>query len=70
MTIKPCPYCGSTDLGIGKGNPVHDGHPTYVFCDRCDARGPWIYTAGAGIVMTDLAFACEKTGWNKRAFKS
>ena len=37
--LKPCPYCGDTDLIIyGKGSEKH-----YVRCHGCDMHGPEIY---------------------------
>lgn len=37
--LKPCPYCGDTDLIIyGKGSEKH-----YVRCHGCDMQGPEIY---------------------------
>lgn len=37
MNLKPCPYCGGTDLGIGF-NAVEERH--YVVCSHCLMRGP------------------------------
>jgi hypothetical protein len=64
--LKPCPFCGGSDLGIGRGTEGRGGYPTYVYCGTCGAQGPWIYTSDRGI-WTCTALACEQTGWNKRA---
>lgn len=37
IELKPCPYCGGTDLGIGF-NAVGERH--YVVCSHCLMRGP------------------------------
>lgn len=63
---KPCPFCGSCDLGIGRSNEDQEGFPTYVYCAKCGSQGPWIYTRDKGI-WTCIALACQKTGWNGRA---
>ena len=65
LEITPCPYCGSTNLGIGRGTEDREGYPTYVYCGDCGAQGQWIYTRDKE-VFTCTAFACFKTGWNKR----
>ena len=62
---KPCPFCGSNDLGIGRHNEDREGFPTYIYCSDCGANGPWIYTRDKGCwTCTDLC--AEKTGWNYR----
>jgi predicted RNA-binding Zn-ribbon protein involved in translation (DUF1610 family) len=64
--IRECPFCGETeDFGIGRSTEDREGFPTYVYCGACGARGPWIYTRDKA-VFTSTAYACEKTGWNKR----
>jgi Lar family restriction alleviation protein len=65
VEIKPCPFCGSSDLGIGRSKEDREGYPTYVYCATCGASGPRIYTRDKA-VFTCTAFACEKTGWNER----
>lgn len=61
----PCPFCGSTHVGIGRSTEDREGFPTYVYCGDCGAAGPWIYTRSEGI-WTCTTLACEETGWNKR----
>ena len=65
MEIKPCPFCGSNELGIGRGTEDNEGFPTYIYCVTCGANGPWIYTRDK-LMWTSTAFCCEKTGWNNR----
>jgi hypothetical protein len=67
---KPCPFCGSNEyLGIGRGKKGLDGYPTFVYCTKCRAQGPKIYTTDKGI-WTSTFLACEKTGWNNRETKN
>lgn len=49
MEIKPCPFCG----GNGIAN-ISDPHP-YIYCERCDVRGPHYGTIEKAIAA-----------WNKR----
>lgn len=66
LTVEPCPFCGEkSDFGIGRGTEDREGFLTYVYCAKCGAHGPWIYTRDKGI-WTCTALACEKTGWNRR----
>lgn len=43
--LKPCPFCGSTSIAIGRcissdsNNPARDIE--YIECLRCGAQGPW-----------------------------
>lgn len=62
---QPCPFCGSSDLGIERRGEDFEGYPTSVYCDHCGARGPWIYTRTKAI-WTCISLACEETGWNTR----
>ena len=34
LKLKPCPFCGSDDLGMNGGSE-------YVFCRGCGAEGAW-----------------------------
>lgn len=63
LEVHPCPFCGGTDLGIGRGTEDSEGYPTYVYCADCGARGPYIYTRSKGL-WTCTPLACEETGWN------
>lgn len=67
MITKPCPFCGNDEeFGIGRQTEDREGYPTYVYCAKCGAHGPWIYTRDEAI-FTCIALACEKTGWNNRS---
>lgn len=35
-TPKPCPFCGSTHVGVGGAE-----HERFVHCGGCQAEGPW-----------------------------
>jgi len=65
---SPCPFCGGSNLGIGRGTEDREGYPTYVYCVDCGVNGPWIYTREKGL-WTCLGRACDETGWNKREVK-
>lgn len=65
LEISPCPFCGGKELGIGRMTEDREGYPTYVYCSSCGAQGPWTYTRDKA-VWTSTAYACLKTGWNKR----
>lgn len=65
MCIPSCPFCGSNDLGVGRGSEDREGFPTYIFCGECGMQGPWAYTRS-----TDIALICEITGWDKRSIKT
>lgn len=69
MKLKPCPFCGSTNLKIeskrvrvgtnGLDVPVHN--MTYsVRCNKCHARGPAV---GGKVLLYTLGF--ENPTWAK-----
>lgn len=51
--LKPCPFCGEA--------PTFDtdGHMTWVYCYRCDVRGPRVWNG-----KNAKKEATEK--WNRR----
>ena len=38
--LKPCPFCGSTQVKIDTGEASTSEKPAYVFCKECVAIGP------------------------------
>ena len=38
MTMLPCPFCGSTDLGLWRQMMRAK---CCIACNECDAQGPW-----------------------------
>lgn len=38
--LKPCPFCGGTDLRKSSMKNGHDPRLFYWFCDDCGASGP------------------------------
>ena len=49
--LKPCPFCGGTDLRMGEAHEA-----VYVNCPDCDTDGPMRHTDQEAI-----------TAWNTRA---
>jgi Lar family restriction alleviation protein len=43
MNIKPCPFCGDTDLIFTHSTPDREGVPCTITCDFCGASGPSVY---------------------------
>jgi Lar family restriction alleviation protein len=41
--IKPCPFCGSSDLSIQTSTKDREGVPSNVVCQDCGCAGPWAY---------------------------
>lgn len=65
-SLKPCPFCGSIDLGIARGTEDREGFPTKLYCGDCGTHGPWFYTRDKGY-WTSTMLCAEKSGWNTRA---
>ena len=63
--LKPCPFCGSEEIQIGRGTEDREGYPTYMYCVSCGSQGPWIYTREKACFVCSLV-AAEMTGWNTR----
>lgn len=43
--LKPCPFCGSIDLGICNSSRSKNGDTLYfVYCCDCRGQGPTAYT--------------------------
>lgn len=67
--IKPCPFCGeSKDLWVGRSTENREGWPTYVYCRRCGARGPWVYVKREAMWSwaKNSRMIAKNTGWNER----
>jgi len=56
LELKPCPFCGSTDLKISAQEADLYGDVLFVHCKDCDACGP---------AHEDAEDA--KAAWNKRS---
>lgn len=66
MTLKPCPFCGGTNLlptVRGRG----DQKVNYIACRDCEARGPEV-PFRHGTLYLDKARAM--TMWNTRATRA
>lgn len=58
--LKPCPFCGGTDLQYGIRDRNRWGWLVYVWCDTCGIDGPWICVENT----RDIHRASEP--WNRR----
>lgn len=48
---KPCPFCGSSDVGARPEGEREDGKPWsayYVHCNQCACDGPLVQVYGFG----------------------
>jgi Lar family restriction alleviation protein len=67
--LKPCPFCGSTDLSFQSSTEDREGVPSNVVCVDCGCAGPWAYLKQEQIEehWVDLTIppALVKL-WNKR----
>lgn len=58
-SLKPCPFCGGTDLEYQVGTEDREGTPTAVLCPDCGATGPWAYEVDGQTTTADRL-------WNQR----
>lgn len=67
--IEACPFCGEKkDFGIGRGTEDREGYPTWVYCGKCGAQGPWVYIRTEDTAyFTTTSLAAGRTGWNRRS---
>jgi len=63
-SLKPCPFCGSSNLIVEQENIRVDGQSYWVECQHCRTRGP---EAQALPVDMDDGPTLAKTAWNERA---
>ena len=57
--LKPCPFCGSTDLVIGKGG-------SYIECLNCETLGPSAVSS-VGVNWSQRVYEEEAmVAWNRR----
>ena len=56
--LKPCPFCGSTEIETYCQTADREGTPRGHFCADCGAYGPWEYSTN-GKANHEL--------WNNRA---
>ena len=67
--IKPCPFCGSTDLNISMSTEHRKGVPANVYCHDCGCVGPLAYVKRELIEQfwDDFIFPAKLIKlWNKR----
>jgi len=62
-TITPCPFCGNTNLEVGRGTPDKEGTPVYIYCEKCGMQGPWVYSKNIEIAVDHVI---KITNWNNR----
>ena len=58
--LKPCPFCGSTDLHITAQEAIDNTDILFIHCKNCDACGP---SVEEGKDEYEEAIAA----WNKRS---
>lgn len=61
IPMKPCPFCGGSELDYQTQTPDREGVPTNVICQDCGACGPWVYEKAG-----EVAQANEQ--WNIRSY--
>ena len=79
--LKPCPFCGSTKLGISEKSTARDygtavQYRVTVYCKKCNTYGPRVLTEKVKSNVyprpfVDFENAKEKASeaWNSRAYK-
>ena len=58
--LKPCPFCGGSDLDRSVDIQDREGFPVAVSCADCGAIGPWEYC------KTKADDIAAITAWNVR----
>lgn len=67
MEVKPCPFCGSTQLEFLKTSGGHDVSWHCIRCRQCGAKGGAFYSAYMSVengVEKAEELACKS--WNRR----
>ena len=59
INLKPCPFCGNSDLELQTGTKDREGTPTSVLCATCGAVGPWCYVPESDLTEVNNL-------WNRR----
>lgn len=57
--LKPCPFCGGTEIELSCGTPDREGIPKQMNCTECGASGPWDYA-------TEESTEQQVKDWNTR----
>lgn len=68
IKLKPCPFCGSSDVDACPEGERADGKPWYVYyvyCNNCRCEGPLINTNGCNVTH-DAARKASIDLWNWR----
>lgn len=68
IELKPCPFCGSSDVESCPEGERADGRPRYVYyvhCNNCVCTGPIINTSGHNVTH-DAARQASIDLWNWR----
>lgn len=63
--IKPCPFCGSTELEVGTSTEDREGIPAHIYCADCGCCGPWDYVKDSS-VLDNIEAVVQITEWNNR----
>ena len=70
IKLKPCPFCGSTDVEACPEGERRDGRAWlayYVACNNCGCNGPIIQTHRSIVSGPDAARNASLDLWNWRA---
>ena len=69
--VKPCPFCGSNNLGIKIEEKIDNWLiPIHIHC-ICGATGPLVYlTENTNVNEIDYKAIAEVSGWNKRNYEN
>ena len=67
--LKPCPFCGSTNLKLEKKRTVYKGHKAYVAsirCNCCHARGGTVTNLTIPYAVKEDVENTAYQLWNRR----
>ena len=63
ITIKPCPFCESKDIGVK--DSVLDER-SFAYCRQCHSRGPIVNIPETSNISDEEIMKLAYKAWNKR----